>query len=92
MTGRTVPYFRDLTGSDPYPWQERLYGHLLDGHLPDALPLPTGLGKTSAVLLYLLALAHGAPLPVRLADRRSRLRTPERRSTAWGACVHRCSF
>ncbi len=72
--GGSVPHFHALTGNAPYPWQIRLYAQFRTGNVPDSLPIPTGLGKTSAVLLYLLALAEGAPLPVRLAyvvDRRT---------------------
>jgi CRISPR-associated endonuclease/helicase Cas3 len=69
-----IPHFRDVTGYDPYPWQGRLYQSLLTGAAPTALDIPTGIGKTTAVLLYLLALAAGATLPRRLVyvvDRRA---------------------
>lgn len=69
-----IPFFLEATGADPYPWQIRLYKALSEGNPPAALDIPTGLGKTSAVLLYLLALAAGAPLARRLAyvvDRRA---------------------
>ncbi len=70
----TIPHFEAITGFEPYPWQVRLYQKLLRGDVPFELTLPTGTGKTSAVLLYLLALAQGADLPRRLAyivDRRA---------------------
>jgi CRISPR-associated endonuclease/helicase Cas3 len=60
-----VPFFREITGFDPYPWQGRLYRALMAAHFPASLDIPTGLGKSTAVLLYLLAVAHGAPLPRR---------------------------
>jgi CRISPR-associated endonuclease/helicase Cas3 len=44
------------------------------GHLPSALDLPTGLGKTSVMSIWLIARAHGAKLPCRLVyvvDRRA---------------------
>jgi len=73
--------FAALTGhSKPLLWQERLYDRLLEGDVPSALDLPTGLGKTSVMALWLLALAEqmkdgGAPkLPRRLVyvvDRRA---------------------
>ena len=69
-----IPFFPEITGLEPYPWQHRLYHCLITGHAPTSLDIPTGLGKSSAVLLYLLALAQGAPLPRRLAyvvDRRA---------------------
>jgi CRISPR-associated endonuclease/helicase Cas3 len=37
----------------PLSWQRRLYSRLLDGKLPAALDLPTGLGKTSVMALRL---------------------------------------
>jgi len=58
----------------PLSWQRRLYSRLLDGKLPAALDLPTGLGKTSVMAIWLIARAHGAQLPRRLVyavDRRA---------------------
>ncbi len=50
--------FRALTGNDPFPWQRDLYAnHFVLGQFPDACTLPTGLGKTSVVAVWLLALA-----------------------------------
>jgi len=69
-----ISAFATITGHAPYPWQRRLYRTLLDGHLPDAADIATGGGKTAAVLLHLLALAEGSPLPRRIAyvvDRRA---------------------
>jgi len=63
-----------IAGRYTYPWQGRLYRALMAAHFPASLDIPTGLGKSTAVLLYLLAVAHGAPLPRRLAyvvDRRA---------------------
>lgn len=57
-----------------FPWQERLLRQFMDGHLPEALDLPTGLGKTSVMAIWLLARAAGAKLPRRLVyvvDRRA---------------------
>jgi len=59
----------------PFPWQRRLLSQLLAGDLPDALDLPTGLGKTSVMAIWLVARALGAPnMPRRLVyvvDRRA---------------------
>ena len=63
VTGKTgslpelpsIPHFRAVTGQAPYPWQRRLYRRLLDGEVPEAVDIPTGLGKTTSVLLALLA-------------------------------------
>jgi CRISPR-associated endonuclease/helicase Cas3 len=69
-----VERFQALTGHGPYLWQTRLYEGLLAGEQYTALDLPTGLGKTSIIPLWLLARAAGAPLPRRLVyvvDRRA---------------------
>jgi CRISPR-associated endonuclease/helicase Cas3 len=61
-------------GNKPFPWQDRLLDDLLDGRVPRALDLPTGLGKTSVIAIWLVARATGAALPRRLVyvvDRRA---------------------
>ncbi|WP_040620086.1 type I-G CRISPR-associated helicase/endonuclease Cas3g [Rhodovulum sp. PH10] len=71
--------FEALTGHSPMRWQRRLFGEFSVGRIPDALDLPTGLGKTAVMLIWLLALAaqarSGRPsLPRRLVyvvDRRT---------------------
>lgn len=64
-----------LAGKELYSWQRRLFfDHLLLGEFPAALDIPTGLGKTTVMALWLAALAQGAPLPRRLVyvvDRRA---------------------
>lgn len=65
--------FRALTGNPPFPWQARLFREFVAGRLPSAVDLPTGLGKTSVMAIWYLALAAGAPVPRRLVyvvDRR----------------------
>ena len=49
--------FRDLMHHNPYPWQRRLYDRLIKGNVPDALGIPTGLGKTSVISIWLIALS-----------------------------------
>lgn len=49
--------FRELTGNTPFPWQEALYDRFLSGDLPEARNLPTGLGKTAVIPIWLIALA-----------------------------------
>lgn len=49
--------FRSLTGCSPMRWQNRLFGQLINGEIPAALDLPTGLGKTSVMAIWLVARA-----------------------------------
>ena len=76
MSGNTFQgNFNVLTGHAPMRWQARLYDRLAAGEdLPRALDLPTGLGKTSVMAIWYLALQAGARLPRRLVyvvDRRA---------------------
>lgn len=67
-------HFMRLTGHRPFSWQARLYRRLRDADLPEAVDIPTGLGKTSVMALWLIALARRANLPRRLVyvvDRRA---------------------
>lgn len=65
----------EAIGNPPFPWQVRLLQLFLDGRIPRALDLPTGLGKTSVMAIWLVARACGAAgLPRRLVyvvDRRA---------------------
>ena len=71
--------FEALTGFSPMAWQTRLYDRMLVNDIPDALSLPTGLGKTSIIPIWLIALCWQAQndkitLPRRMAyvvDRRT---------------------
>lgn len=59
--------FKALTGNPPFPWQRALYEkHFTKGDIPASCNLPTGLGKTSVIAVWLIALANGAPVPRRL--------------------------
>src|SRR5262249_16579759 len=60
--------FEALTGKPPFPWQWSLYdGWLRKGKFPQACSLRTGLGKTSVVAVWLIALAkHYDKMPRRL--------------------------
>jgi CRISPR-associated endonuclease/helicase Cas3 len=70
MAGSPIPFanaFKALTGHAPFPWQERIYDDwLARGETPPSCNLPTGLGKTSVVAIWLIALANGAKVPRRL--------------------------
>jgi CRISPR-associated endonuclease/helicase Cas3 len=50
--------FKSLTDHDPFPWQERLFAAMVAGGIPDACDIPTGLGKTSVIAIWVLALGH----------------------------------
>ncbi len=62
--------FFNLTGNLPFPWQEALYHRFIgekSGGIPTSCNLPTGLGKTSVVAVWLLSLAqHPERVPRRL--------------------------
>lgn len=58
--------FALLTGQPPFPWQRGLYERLSEGNVPRACDLPTGLGKTSVIAIWLLALVKNRALPRRL--------------------------
>jgi CRISPR-associated endonuclease/helicase Cas3 len=60
--------FLGLTGSKPFPWQEAFYRCLIaDECPPQTADLPTGLGKTSVVVIWLIALlTHPNRVPRRL--------------------------
>lgn len=47
--------FEQLTGHQPYPWQKQLFCAFLSNCLPKALDIPTGLGKTSVMAIWLIA-------------------------------------
>lgn len=53
--------FQALTGSTPFPWQEDLYLRFFSqGEFPPSCNLPTGLGKTSVIAIWLIALSHNS--------------------------------
>ncbi len=49
--------FKELTGSSPFPWQEALFANFTEAKIPESANLPTGLGKTSIVAIWLCAVA-----------------------------------
>jgi CRISPR-associated endonuclease/helicase Cas3 len=67
--------FAALTGFHPLDWQMRLFHqHFKTGNLPSALDVPTGLGKTSIMAIWLIARALGMDVPRRIVyvvDRRA---------------------
>ncbi len=60
--------FLALTDHEPFPWQVRLFDKMLKGDIPRACDIPTGLGKTSVIAIWLIALAaeKACRLPRRL--------------------------
>ncbi len=67
--------FGALTGLEapetPFPWQKNLFERFLRGEFPKSLDIPTGLGKTSVIAVWLLALAfHTRNKPLKEFPRR----------------------
>jgi CRISPR-associated endonuclease/helicase Cas3 len=59
--------FTVLTGNSPFPWQQELYRQFAIGSFPSSCNLPTGLGKTSVIAIWLIALMnHPDKMPRRL--------------------------
>lgn len=62
--------FRALTGLEdkdsPFPWQEKLFRSFSLGVVPPSCNIPTGLGKTMVIPLWLIALSTGSNLPRKL--------------------------
>jgi CRISPR-associated endonuclease/helicase Cas3 len=54
--------YQALTGHPPFRWQQRLWAEMVAGNLPDALDIPTGLGKTAIIPIWLLAITAQSPL------------------------------
>ena len=52
--------FRAMTDSAPFPWQRRLFACLSNGTIPTACRIPTGLGKTAVIPVWLIALASSS--------------------------------
>ncbi len=50
--------FQKLTDNKPFHWQQEMYKRFLDNDLPDKCDVPTGLGKTSSIAIWLLALGE----------------------------------
>ena len=59
--------FKALTGArEPFPWQKELFERFVKGEIPSCCDIPTGLGKTSVIAIWLLALAK---LPTKMPRR-----------------------
>jgi CRISPR-associated endonuclease/helicase Cas3 len=57
-----LKHYPSLTGDQPFPWQRKLFAEFTDGtpRFRAHCPVPTGLGKTSVIAIWLLALAYRA--------------------------------
>jgi CRISPR-associated endonuclease/helicase Cas3 len=73
MTTASISFddaFEKLTGNSPFPWQEALYERFVSDrpdNIPSSCNIPTGLGKTSVVAIWLIALMnHPERVPRRL--------------------------
>jgi CRISPR-associated endonuclease/helicase Cas3 len=63
--------FQALTGNSPLSWQTRLFvEHFSRGDVPSALDIPTGLGKTSVMAIWLIARAHADEAVRKMLPRR----------------------
>ena len=70
--------YNQLTGNGPFDWQEKLFEKFLNGEFPEACDIPTGLGKTNVIAIWLIALGFqlkdkNRKIPLRLVyvvDRR----------------------
>jgi CRISPR-associated endonuclease/helicase Cas3 len=54
-------WFRSITGNDPFPYQVQL---ATQSDLPSLVDIPTGAGKTAAIVLGWLWRRHCAPSPI----------------------------
>ena len=50
--------FKAIMCNLPFPWQKRLFQKFIQGNFPQCCNIPTGLGKTSIIALWVLALAR----------------------------------
>ncbi len=51
-------HFELLTGYAPFPWQQALFAEFQQSRFPKTCTIPTGLGKTSIIAIWLLSVAH----------------------------------
>lgn len=58
--------FQELTSHPPFPWQTKLFEKFMQIDIPAVCNIPTGLGKTSIIPIWMIARRHGASLPRRL--------------------------
>ena len=76
----------------PFPWQKKIFNRFLQGTIERSLDIPTGLGKTAVMALWLVARACGGKLPRRLVyvvDRRAVVDQATDIARRLRACVER---
>lgn len=73
MTGDALAKFKidfhHLTGNSPFPWQESLFARFVDeaaGGIPASCNIPTGLGKTAVIAVWLALMRRPDRIPRRL--------------------------
>lgn len=75
MNDHLIVWLREaLSVPYPFPWQIELLGRMSRGEIERALDLPTGLGKTAVMAIWLIARTQAPTLPRRLVyvvDRRA---------------------
>lgn len=65
-------FFSSVHGFDPFPWQVDLAeGIVADGHLPDLVDVPTGLGKTAVIDIAVWVAARTGCMPGTAGRRRT---------------------
>src|SRR5436853_383527 len=50
--------FNLLAGNQPFDWQKKLFLCFTKGEFPNACDIPTGLGKTNVMVIWLIALGR----------------------------------
>ena len=79
--------YRALTDHDgACRWQYRLFGHLEAGMFPSDIELATGLGKTTIIALWILALGHTIARSPCVVPRRLAY-VVDRRGVLWTAAL-----
>src|ERR1700683_5524929 len=53
-------FFEEIHGYGPFPWQEQLAARVLDRGWPEAIDVPTGLGKTAVLDVAMFLNAFGS--------------------------------
>lgn len=66
-------WYSAVNGREPFPWQDRLAQQVAAGGWPDAIGVPTGLGKTACLDIAVWALAQQADRPATQRSARTRI-------------------